>query len=223
MTTLSPDEMLWMPGMTFLQHHRTRHLQMKVRFKMWDAIMESPAPAEGLHHARGMWSYAQGRALAATGHLEEAREHLEQVRAASIHPDIADVRLEFNTSGAVLTIASEVLAGHLAAAESDLSRAASHLRQAARLEDDLVYGEPPDWTVPVRQELGVLLLKADRPKEAEEVFREDLHRFPANGWSLHGLAEALAAQGKDSEAATAMAEFKAMWAGADVEPPAGIR
>lgn len=112
------------------------------------------------------------------------------------------LRLEFNTSGAVLGIAGEVLAGHIAAAKGDLPRAIDQLREAARREDALVYGEPPEWTVPVRQELGALLLKAGRPDDAERVFREDLKRFPKNLWSQQGLVETLRSLNRETEAET---------------------
>ena len=124
--------------------------------------------------------------------------------------------LMFNTSGAMLGIATEVLAGHIAAAKKDFPRAIGHLREAARLEDELVYGEPPEWTVPVRQELGAVLLKAGRAAEAEQAFREDLKRFPENGWSLYGLAQALRAQNRASEADAVMDRFQKTWATADV-------
>ncbi len=52
--------------------------------------------------------------------------------------------------------------------------------------------------------------------EAEQVYREDLRRFPENGWSLFGLAQALRAQGKSNEAAAADGRFRRAWAGADV-------
>ena len=95
-----------------------------------------------------------------------------------------------------------------------------HLHAAAEAEDALVYGEPPEWTVPVRQELGAVLLAAGRPADAEAAFRRDLKRFPDNGWSLHGLAAALRAQGRTAEAAQAEARFRTAWQGADVPPPA---
>jgi tetratricopeptide (TPR) repeat protein len=216
MTTLSTDEMVRMPGMDFLQHHRTRHLQLRVRFGRWDEILATDAPAEDLPHARAMWSYARGRALVATSRLAEADAELARVRTAAQNPDLADMGLEFNTSGDVLAVASEVLAGHIAAARKDYDRAVTHLRNAARLEDELVYGEPPDWTVPVRQELGLVLLQAGRPADAERAFREDLDRFPDNGWSLHGLARALGEQARTAEAEAVMTRFERMWSSADI-------
>src|SRR5690606_35677069 len=96
MRELAPEETLRMPGMTFLQHHRTRHLQLKVRFGLWDRILLEPAPAEDLPHARAMWSYARGRALAARGQVRQAEAELERVRAAARDPMLKDEKLEFN-------------------------------------------------------------------------------------------------------------------------------
>jgi tetratricopeptide (TPR) repeat protein len=188
---LVPQELLHEPGMAFLQHHQTRHLQMRVRFGRWDELLNVEGPPEDLPHARAMWLYAHGRALAARGHLKAADATLVQLRAIEQNPHVRSLRLEFNTSGAVLDIAVEVFAGHIAAAKGDLPGAISHLREAARLEDALVYGEPPEWTVPVREELGVVLLKAGYPDEAAQVFHEDLKRFPNNPWAQQGLAEVL--------------------------------
>lgn len=188
--SLVPKELLREPGMAFLQHHQTRHLQMRVRFGRWDELLNADAPAEDLPHARAMWLYAHGRALAARGHLKAADATLVQLRTIARDPQLASLRLEFNSAGTVLEIAEEVLAGHIAAAKGDLPKAIDHLREAARREDALVYGEPPEWTVPVRQELGALLLKAGRRTEAERVFREDLKRFPENIWSRQALAKA---------------------------------
>ncbi|MEO6529096.1 MAG: hypothetical protein ABIP93_20930 [Gemmatimonadaceae bacterium] len=217
LVTLAPPELQRVPAMSFAQHHATRHLQMKIRFAKWDDILEAPAPAEDLVHARAMWHYARGRALAARGNVRDAEAELVQVRAAAARPSAAEFRLDFNTSAAVLGIAAEALDGHIAASQKDYPRAVRHLREAARLEDALVYGEPPEWTVPVRQELGVVQLDAGLAADAERSFREDLARFPENGWSLHGLARALKARGRMSEAAGVMERFRRVWSGSDIQ------
>jgi tetratricopeptide (TPR) repeat protein len=185
-----PQELLRTPGMTLLQTHLTRHLQMKVRFERWEAILTAEPPAEDLPLARGFWQYARGRALVATGDLAGAEAALAALRGVAADPAVAPLRTEFNTAGGLLGIATEVLAGHLAAAQGDWSTAVSHLRDAVRREDALNYGEPPEWSVPVRQELGGVLLKAGRRDEAARVFAEELERFPKNVWSERGLAEA---------------------------------
>ena len=56
-----------------------------------------------------------------------------------------------------------------------------------------------------------------RRDEAEKAFREDLARRPENGWSLHGLAQSLKAQGKNKEASAVEARFKQAWLKADVK------
>jgi tetratricopeptide (TPR) repeat protein len=209
LVSIVPDEMLRQPGLTFLQHHQTRHLQLKVRFQRWDEILRAAAPPADLPHAGAMWHYARGRALAARGDIAGAEKELARVRGIARDPAVAPLRLEFNASGQVLGIAAEVLAGQVAHARGDATTAIRHLRTAARLEDELTYGEPPDWTVPVRQELGVILLEAGQATEAEEAFREDLRRFPENGWSLRGLAMALRDEAKRSRRRTWSADFTA--------------
>ena len=183
---------------------------------MWEQILEMPDPGEAAPHARAMWRYGRGRALAATGDLEGAEAELAALRAAAEDPSLADLRLEFNRAQDVLSVGVHVLAGRIAAGRGNLDRAVTELREAARREDALLYGEPPEWTVPVRHELGEVLLAADRPAEAEAAFRADLERFPANGWSLKGLELALRAQGRDEEADRVAREFEDAWAHADV-------
>ena len=197
---LVPEELVYKPEMAFLQHHQTRNLQMRVRFGRWDELLSAKGPTEDLLHARAMWLYAHGRALAARGHLKAADATLVQLRAIAQNSHVRSLRLEFNTSGAVLGIAVDVLAGHIAAAKGDVPSAITHLWEATRREDALVYGEPPEWTIPVREELGGVLLKAGRPDEAEQVFREDLKRFPENFWARQGLAEALRVLNRETEA-----------------------
>ncbi len=48
------------------------------------------------------------------------------------------------------------------------------------------------------------------------MYREDLRRFPENGWSLFGLAQALRGKGKQNVAATTEARFRKTWTGTDV-------
>jgi hypothetical protein len=61
------------------------------------------------------------------------------------------------------------------------------------------------------------LLEAGRAAEAEKVYRADLAQYPANGWSLYGLARSLEAQDRDAETTWAHQGFRNAWARADVE------
>ena len=60
------------------------------------------------------------------------------------------------------------------------------------------------------------MLKAGKPAEAEALYQQDLKRFPENGWALFGLAQALHAQDKHTEAAEVDTRFRKAWASADV-------
>jgi tetratricopeptide (TPR) repeat protein len=214
--SLIPEEMLRAPEMGFLQHYWTGPLRLLVRFGHWDEILKASPPPEDLPYARAMWHYAHGVAQAAKGNPDAAEKDLVQVRTAAENPALARMTVGFNPAPSIMQIASNVLAGEIAAQRGNHQEAITRLKEAAKQEDALTYGEPPDWPVPVRHNLGAVLLKAKRPAEAEAAYREDLKRFPENGWALHGLAESLRAQGKTAEAQEVQARLTKAWEGADV-------
>ncbi len=76
------------------------------------------------------------------------------------------------------------------------SSAASLKLEDLKLEDSLSYDEPAPWYSPVRQTLGKVLLKANRPAAAEAAYRADQAIYPENDWSLKGLAASLESQSK---------------------------
>jgi tetratricopeptide (TPR) repeat protein len=122
-----------------------------------------------------------------------------------------------NTAADQYAVADAMLEGEVLVAEGKVKEAVEALRSAVKKEDTLRYDEPPDWLVPVRHALGVTLLKDGRPAEAEKVYREDLRKWPGNGWSLFGLARSLEAQGKAKEAGEVREQFRDAWKRADVE------
>lgn len=215
--SLIPREMLGTPGMGFLQHWLVRPVQMRVRFARWDEILAAPAPPEGLPHAEGIWRYGRGRAFAAKGDFAAAEAELERLRAIRSDPAIEGLKAEFNEARQILGVAEHVLAGHIASAQGDHARAVTLLTEAVRLEDEMYYGEPPEWSIPARYDLGMVLLEAGRPAEAERAFRQDLDHFRENGWSLAGLERALREQGRTQEAQAVASRMEQAFAEADVE------
>jgi tetratricopeptide (TPR) repeat protein len=186
-----------------------------VRFGAWDAILADQGPEHQTPFTRGAWRYARAMALTATDRLDDAARELEQLKLQVSDPELKKtVTFSNNTGYAILRIAPEVVAGEIAAKRKDWDTALLHLERAVRFEDSLIYQEPADWHASVRQNLGAVLLEAGRPDEAEAVFWEDLRKNPEMGWSLHGLVQALKAQGKD--AAAAEARFDKAWKDADV-------
>jgi tetratricopeptide (TPR) repeat protein len=105
----------------------------------------------------------------------------------------------------------------MAAKQGNTDAAVEHLGRAIAEEDELTYDEPPDWYLPIRQRMGAILLAANRPVQAEKIFREDLVHRPENGWSLYGLAQSLKAQKKTEAAAKIEERFEKAWKTADVQ------
>jgi tetratricopeptide (TPR) repeat protein len=101
---------------------------------------------------------------------------------------------------ALMNFALTFLDGELAARSGRVEEAIALLGRAAGMQDSLQYDEPPTWNMTARQSLGAVLLDAGRAAEAEGVYREDLKRFPENGWSLRGLSLALRARREAAEA-----------------------
>lgn len=219
---LVPEEALGTPGLDFLQGHVTRHLQMRVRFERWDEILQAEPPPANLPHARAIWHWARGRAVVGLGLPDSARVQLRELDRLLRDPRLDGMRMEFNPSRTILSIARANLEGWIALEENRGDEAVRAFERAAGLEDGMLYGEPPEWSIPVRHDLGAALLALGRPAEAERAFREDLERFPANGWSLYGLARAMEAQGRHDELRAVNADFRAAWHGTDPTPPMTI-
>lgn len=187
-----------------------------VRFGMWDEILAEPAPETELRYLRGVWHYAHGYATLMTGRAGAARKHLRAIRRLGGEPGAHEELVGFSNAGALLEIASEVLEGEIFARRGRHDRAIAHLERAVRLEDGMMYNEPPDWYYPVRHTLGAVLLDAGRADEAETVYWRDLEINRDNGFALFGLERSLAAQGRDAEAAEVRERFDRAWSTADV-------
>ena len=193
-----------------LQEMLPYHVLTLTTFGKWDEVLAAPLPPEDIRFASAMASYARGVAYAAKAEWAEAQDALGRVTAAdAATPEGAEGKT-------ALSIAVQALSGEIATRRGDLDSGITHFREAVKIEDAGLYFEPPKWYYPIRHSLGATLVKAGRHAEAEQVYREDLRRFPENGWSLFGLAQALRAQGKENDALVEEARFRRAWAGADV-------
>jgi tetratricopeptide (TPR) repeat protein len=179
-----------------------------VTFGRWDAILSEPLPPASHRFAYGQAYYARGVAFAAKGRWAEAAVALDTVRVLAAAFPEGDNRT-------ALRIAAEALAGEIHLRRGEAGPAVSRFERARELEDGMAYTEPPTWYYPIRHSLGKALLAAGRPAEAERRYREDLERFPENGWSLLGLAQSLERQRRSEEAAAVRARFAAAWREAD--------
>jgi tetratricopeptide (TPR) repeat protein len=189
-----------------------------VRFGLWDEILAEPDEypdympfTRAFHHA------ARAIAYAAKGDAGNAR------RAQSVFLERAKLvpkedSLGNNSCETILGIVMPMIEGEILVAEGNIESGIGQLRAAIKKEDALKYDEPPGWLIPVRHSLGAVLMKQQRFAEAEQVYRDDLARWPGNGWSLLGLAESLRAEKKhEEEAAKTKATFEKVWAKADLK------
>jgi tetratricopeptide (TPR) repeat protein len=179
-------------------------------FGRWDDVLAEPLPPADIRAPLAMAYYARGVAYAAKGQPAQARTALDTVKAIdAATPADAPEKTP-------ISIAPHALMGEIATRSGKFDEGVAHFREALKIEDAGLYFEPPKWYYPIRESLGAALLKAGQSAEAEAVYREDLKRFPENGWSLFGLAAALRAQGKSAEAAAVDRRFSKAWSAADL-------
>jgi len=186
-----------------------------VRFGLWDELLAAPAPNRELKALTGGYLFGRTLALAAKGRQADAEQTLAQLEQLANEVP-ADMPAGLSSAKDVLAVAVPLARGRLAASAGRTDEALKLLAEAVSREDALAYDEPADWFFPVRHLLGAELMKAGKAAAAERVYREDLKRNPGNGWSLFGLAQALAAQHKDAAANEAEARFRTAWQHADV-------
>ncbi len=191
------------PGLAITAHYAALPAFTRVRFGQWpDMLRNTPPPAVPGPYALALWHYARGTAHAHLREPEAAQQELHKLQHLSNDAALDRVKVKnINPGSTVLRIASHTLRADLALLAGNPGAAVEEMRQAVTLEDGFNYDEPHLWLAPTRQALGATLLAAGRPQEAERAYLEDLAHYPANPWSLTGLAQALDAQGRSPGAA----------------------
>lgn len=195
-------------------------LFVQVRFGQWSDILSAPEPRTATTYSSAVWHWARGMAHARSGDAARAHGELAALERAAADPSLAGLTWKgIDDLTALLAIAQATLTGEIALSRRSYASAVKALQRAVELEDALEAEEPPPWAYSTRHALGGALLLAGRAREAEQVFREDLKRYPANGWALYGLAESLRRQARRTQAERIAAEFARVWqAAGDIRP-----
>jgi tetratricopeptide (TPR) repeat protein len=190
------------PGTAIVQQYAVLPYFTLVRFGRWDPLLRDTLPPDSADpYPLAIWHYARGTALARTGQLEGAQRELDRLERLASDPALRTFKVKnLNPTAQLARIAVLTLRADLLLARGEAQPAVALLLDATRIEDALEYDEPHLWLAPTRHALGAALLAAGRAAEAERAYREDLQHYPDNGWSLSGLALALAQQGQSATA-----------------------
>ena len=179
-----------------------------VRFGRFDEVLEVTDRPRGIVEG-GFWDFAQGYAHLRQNAPDFAQLYLDRVRKGATQ----DGAFRMHSAEKLLGTVGWILDGEIQRARGDLSGAITAFEKAVALEDSLMYDEPEPLPFAARHWLGAALLEAKRYADAERAYREELDDHPHNGWSLLGLQQAIAGQGKTS--AEVDADFKASWSRSD--------
>jgi hypothetical protein len=192
-----------------------------VRFARWDELLALPAPDGGSVYAEAMWHWARGMAHARAGRATKALDELAELEGRIADPSLDDKWFKgIDELRELLEIAAASLRGEALLAQKKMAPALEAFERAAALEDALESEEPPPWAYSTRVALGSAQLIANRPREAEASFRQDLKRYPHNGWALYGLAESLRRQNRRAEAQAIDAGMRSVWPASQPRPDA---
>jgi tetratricopeptide (TPR) repeat protein len=199
---------------------RLRHLPWLTlaRFGKWDEILTLPEPANTNDFLvdRAIWHFTRGMAYAARKDAAATEREQQALAAIAASAEAKALSSPVFPAADTLAVSAEWLAGKAAGAKGDTQGMIKHMEKAVADADAMPYMEPAYWPIPVRPALGAALLESGDAAKAEEVFREDLKRWPRNGWSLLGLEQSLRRQGKTQSADLVQREFGTAWKRADV-------
>jgi tetratricopeptide (TPR) repeat protein len=202
-----------------LEAPRLRHLPWLtlVRFGRWDEVLAlaQPPNTNDFLVDRAMWHFTRG--LVFVGKKDLAAAELEQAAFDGIATSEELKKLSSPVFPVVdmLGILKPLLAGKVAGLKGDTRAMIEQLEKAVAAEDALPYMEPAYWPIPARPTLAAALLQMGDATRAEQVFREDLKRWPRNGWSLFGLEQALRSQSRHEDAAIVRRQLDSAWKHAD--------
>jgi tetratricopeptide (TPR) repeat protein len=191
-----------------------------LRFGRADEILAAAAPPADHPVEVAWWRFARGVALAWQRKAAEAASEREALAVAvkAVPESALFGGTGLEGAARILALATTVLDARIAWARDARADAIRLWRRAVADADTVAYDEPPVFYYPVRESLGAALLLSGDAAGAEQVFRDDLRRFPRNARSLFGLHEALVKQGKASDAAWVKRQFDEAWRDSDVTP-----
>ena len=156
--------------------------------------------------------YAHALGRAHTGDLEGARKAMDRMR--QLRDATTDPKFDYFKSQ--LAQQMQAASAWVVYGEGMKEDAVDLLRRTADAEDILgKHPVSPGALVPAREQLGDLLLKLDRPKEAQREFEAALKIYPGRFRGLYGAAQAAEQTGELEKARRYYARLTEQTAKAD--------
>ena len=206
------------PGWGTLQHYYAFPYYTAVKFALWDDILQMKNVDPTLKYPEAIRHFARGMAFLGKSQMNDAQEELRKIKLYAQDESLKEVTIwGINNVHQLIEIAWRVLEGEVKSQSDQLDSSIELLNEAVALEDALQYQEPTDWMLSVRHHLGAVLLENEMPKDAIEVYKKDLFKWPKNGWALKGLSNAYITLGLDDHAEEANHHFERAWSQADIE------
>jgi tetratricopeptide (TPR) repeat protein len=184
-----------------------------VQFSSPDVLVSLPDPGPDFVLVRAMWHYARAIGYVRKGDANAANREVAAIERIERSADFKPLTDWAIPGREIVQTAGKVARGRVADLQGKLPEAIAAYRDAVAIQDALPYMEPPYWYYPVRQSLGVALLRAGQLDQAEQVFRTSLARTPSNGWALRGLMEVYRVRGDSAALAAARQRFATTWLG----------
>ena len=204
-----------------LEAPRLRHLPWLTlaRFGRWDDVLAvtQPPKTNDFLVDRAMWHFTRGLVFVAKKDLAAAQNEKDAFDAIATSDEIKKLSVPVFPVADMLGISKYWLGGKVDGLKGDTREMIEQLEKAVAAADAIPYMEPAYWPIPVRPTLAAALLQSGDAAAAEKIFREDLQRWPRNGWSLFGLEQALRSQGKNEAADIVHRQLETAWKNADTK------
>jgi tetratricopeptide (TPR) repeat protein len=211
-------QMMKEPGWGTLQHYYSIPYYVYVKFGKWNEILQMENEDPSLAYPEAVRAYARGMAFLGLGDTDLAKKELMVLQKHAADPSIKEITIwDLNDATDLVEIAQFVLEAEIHASENNFGKSINLLQKAVEIEDDLNYNEPPDWFFSVRHHLGAVQIEAGKYANALQTFKDDLQKYPKNGWSLHGMKLAYSRLNDAVNKAKIEEQLETVWATADVE------
>jgi Flp pilus assembly protein TadD len=210
----------------------TTEARLAIRFADWDRVINDPLqlglPDDELsvwarNYRDGLIIYARGMKAVDAERLSEAETQSKLLQAVLWRLSREDLDQKNKAARdqvlKILGTASLELDGNLASHKDDFVTAHQLLAQADQSETEIGYFEPPLYSRPPLEVLGLACIRAGKFSEAREAFQKALVKRPRSGFALYGIALAWDRQGDKVQAAKAYSDFLDAWSHADLDLP----